>query len=239
MAQKRCSDLVRGSLEVNNSSNETCDRHHVKFLVPLLKSRYEVGFLRNLYYQISLRIGLCANTLVHYHFLMSDRQYAYFVAKPGQNMRLYRSSTILYNTIFNIRRLESFDLETCFGINVRKIQNTAQINIPSYRKVHLVWLEPRLDVINNLNSRSLVEFRFLVTQMMHKRRMLVVSFLDKWFENFRDDIGQLGINDTTRSGDLEKDQFFKLYLYLRSREDYKKSTFLQAAAQAEESILSL
>lgn len=241
IAQKRCSEIVKESLDAADLSvieSDICSRH-VKFLVPLLKSRYEIGFLTNLYYQMCLKIGLCSNTLIHYYFLMSDRQYMYLNSRPRENMRLYRSSTVLYNTIFNIRPLESYDLKECFGISVKKIQKTTPNNISSYRRVHLIWLEPRLDVINTLNPRSLVEFRFLVTQMMQKRRGLVVSFLDKFFDNFRSEIYRLGISEATRSGDLDKDQYYKLYLYLRSRKDYKNSTFLQAAACADENILSL
>ena len=186
-----------------------------------------------------LRLGLCSNSLIHYYFLMSDRQCLYLNSRHSENMALYRSSTVLYNTIFKIRTLESYDLRNCFGISIRKIQKTAANRNPSYKKVHLLWLEPRLDVISSLSPRSLVEFRFLVTQMMQKRRCLVVTFLDKFFNDFREDLFQLGIDETTQSGDLDKEQYYKLYLYLRNREDYSRSTFLQAAAQAEDNMISL
>lgn len=237
IAQKRCAEIVKAA-DSSLGKSLICDRH-VKLLVPLLKSKYEAGFLRNLYYQVCLRLGLCSNSLVHYYFLMSDRQHAYLVARPRENMRLYRSASVLYNTIFNLRTLESYNLEKCFGINVKKIQNTAANNIASYRKVHLVWFEPRLDVINTLTPRSLIEFRFLVTQMMHKRTGLVVKFLDRFFDDFRKDLSLIGIEDSTRSGDISKEQYYKLFIYLKDRPDYKNSTFLQAVASAEENVLSL
>jgi hypothetical protein len=220
-----------------DSNGEKCDP--VKFLVPLLKSRYESGFLRTLYYQMCLRLGLCSNLWIHYYILMSDRQHAYLKAKPCEDMRLYRSSSVLYNTIFNVRTLESYDLQDCFGIPIRKIQKTSATNNASYRKVHLVCLEPQRDRLNQLDPRAFIEFRFLVTQMMHKRTGLVVTFLDRFFDNYRDDIRQLGVEESTRSGDLSKEQYYRLFLYLKSRMDYKNSTFLQAAARAEENVFSL
>jgi hypothetical protein len=184
-------------------------------------------------------MGLCSNSWIHYYMLMSDRQHAYLRAKPCENMRLYRSSSVLYNTIFNVKTLESYDLEKCFGITIRKIQKTSATNNASYRKVHLVCLEPRQDVLRQLDPRAFIEFRFLVTQMMHKRTGLVITFLDRFFDNYKDDIRHLGIDGSTRSGDMSKEQYYTLFLYLKHREDYKNSTFLQAAARAEENVFSL
>lgn len=232
IAQERCAEIVK---ETGDSSGG-CDRA-VKLLVPLLKSKYESGFLRSLYYQVTLRLGLFANTWVHHYLLMSDRQHAYLMAQPCKSMRLYRSSTVLCNTIFNIRTLESYDLAGCFGINVRKIQNTAAKKNASYQRVHLVWLEPRIDVISSSDARSFIEFRFLVTQMMHKRTCLVFDFLDKFFDDHRDDLSKFNIDADTRSGDLSKEQYYDLFLYLKNRHDYQNSTFLQAAVKAEESFL--
>lgn len=237
-AQRRCVSIVRQSLPDSREHDHDCDGR-IKILIPLLKSRYESGFLRALYYQMCLRLGLCSNSWIEYYMLMSDRQHAYLEAKPSEDMRIYRSSSVLYNTIFNVRTLESYDLEKCFGISIRKIQKTSATNNASYRKVHLVCLEPRTGVLEQLEPRAFIEFRFLVTQMMHKRTGLVVKFLDRFFDNFSHDIHHLGIEETTRSGDLSKDQYYKLFLYLKSREDYKNSTFLQAAARAEENVFSL
>lgn len=237
-SQEKCSSIV---LEILNSRaninplDKNCDSH-IKFLVPLLKSKYESGFLKNLYYQISLRIGLCAHTLVHYYFLMSDRQYNYLIAKPAENFQLYRASTVLCNTIFNPHRLDTFDLKTSFQISLKKIQKTSVSTSSSYQKVHLIWLEPKVEVINSLKPENLLEFRFLVNQVMHRRTSLVLPFLQKWFYNCRDDVARFGITEATKSGILDKDQYFNLYLYLKQRPDYKNSTFLQAAASADETF---
>uniref|UniRef100_A0A6G1SP28 Uncharacterized protein n=1 Tax=Aceria tosichella TaxID=561515 RepID=A0A6G1SP28_9ACAR len=244
-AQERCASIVRESLdklddETRNPDGkvDNCDGR-IKLLVPLLKSRYESGFLRALYYQMCLRLGLCSNAWIHYYILMSDRQHAYLEAKPCVNMRLYRSSSVLYNTIFNTKTLESYDLQKCFGIPIRKIQKTSATNNASYRSVHLVCLEPRQDVLKQLDPRAFIEFRFLVTQMMHRRTGLVVAFLDRFFDDYKGDIRHLGIEDSTRSGDMSKEQYFRLFLYLKNRADYKNSTFLQAAARSEENVFSL
>lgn len=238
IAQKQCADIVQNGHDLTRKfwdDSDTSDKN-VKLLVPLLMSRHEVGFLRHLYYQVCLRLGLCSNSFVHYYFLMSDRQQAYMEAKPGHNMRLYRSSSVLYNTIFDMKTLESYDLEKCFGINLRKIQKTAKANNASYKRVHLVLMKPNLDVINSLGPGALLEFRFLVTQMMQKRRVLVLEFLDRFFDNYKDDVAKVGINETTRAGDLSKEQYYQLFVYLNSRLDYRGSTFLQAVASGEETM---
>lgn len=204
--------------------------------MPLLKSKYESGFLRNIYYQMCLKIGLCSDTLVHYYFLISDRQYNYLVAKPKVNLRYYRSHTVLYNTIFNIHKLDSYDLGHCFQIPIREIQKTAQAKNSSYKDVHLLWLEPRLDVLGDDKSRFLLGFRFLVNQIMYKRTALVLPFVQQWFGDCTDDVFKLGITKSTKAGDLEIEQYYLLHKYLINRPDYKTSTFLEAAAMVEDNL---
>lgn len=185
---------------------------------------------------MTLKLGLCSHIRVQYYFLVSDRQYRYLIAKPSENLTYYRASSILYNTIFKINRLDSFDLETCFGIPVKKLQKTSKSRSKSYSMVHLIWLEPRIDVIEQLGSRSLLEFRFLVNQMMQRRTVEVVRYLDNWFGTCASDIKSLDITVNTRSGDLTAEQFLRLHLYLRSRDEYVNSTFLQAAATVEDNL---
>jgi len=234
VAQKICSDIVLESL--SRDSLGPGNSGVVKFLVPLLQSRYEAGFLKNLYYQMSLKIGLCSNTLVHYYFLMSDRQFNYLNAKPGGNLNHFRANTILYNTMFDIKRLASFELEPCFKIDLKKIQKTAKVNSSSYKKVHVIWLEPRPEIMTKLDSRSLLEYRFFVNQLMFRRTRLVMPVVEGWFENCRHDIENLNITESTRSGDLDREQYFKLFCYIKKRSDYNRSTFLQAVECAEENL---
>ena len=193
--------------------------------------------MRIIYYQLCLRIGLCANTLVHYHFLLSDRQYRYINAKPKEDMRFYRASTVLYNTIFDIRRLESYDLETCFEINIKSIQKTASSKDDDYRKVHLISLKPKEDIIMKLGPKALVEFRFLVIQILQRRRRLIIDYMGKFFNDFREDLLKLGIDEKTTAGDLSKEQYYMLFLYLKGRDDYEKSTFRQAAMASDYSVI--
>lgn len=237
-AQRRCSTIVKDSLDRLNQNTGSTPSGPIKFLVPLLRSKYEAAFLRNLFYQMCLRIGLCSNTLLHYYFLMSDRQFHYLNAKPCSSFRHYRSSTVIYNTIFKVHNLESFDLKESFGIKLNKIQKTADNNQMSYQRVNLVWLEPRLSVVDQLNSRRLVEFRFLVNQLMHRRTSLVLPVVEKWFDSCAQDVARFGINASSRSGDLDRGQYVHLFTYLRNRPDYKNSTFLQAAALSDENIQS-
>lgn len=183
-----------------------------------------------------LKIGLCSDTLVHYYFLTSDRQYNYLIAKPKIDLRYYRSHTVLYNTIFNIHRLESYDLNNCFRIPIRDIQKTAQTKNSSYKEVHLLWLEPRLDVLGDQDSRFLLGFRFLVNQIMYRRRALILPIVQQWFGDCTDDVFRLGITDSTRAGDLEVEQYYMLHRYLINRPDYRNSTFLEAAASVEDNL---
>lgn len=215
------------------------DSNIVKFLVPLLKSRYEAGFLRNLYYQFALNMGLCSNNFIHYYFLMSERQYNYLSAKPKEKFKHYRSTTVLYNTIFKIHPLDVFDLKECFDISIKSIQNTSKIHKSSYQKVYMIWLEPRLEIMTNSDSKSLIEYRFLINQLMHKRTSSISATLEKYFDNCGRDLSQMDISKESRSGDLTHEEYFRLFKYLRSREDYPQSTFLQAAAHADENILAI
>lgn len=220
------------------NSDNTCD-NQVKFLVPLMKCRHETSFFKNLYYQLALRIGLCSSTLINYYFLVSDRQYNYLDAKPAGNLSRYRSTTVLYNTIFKIHHLETFDLKSCFKINVRKIQGTSASTKSSYKKVHMIWLEPRLDVINNQDGQSLIEFRFLVSQLMHKRTSQVIASLEKWFDNCSYDLSKIGVTRSTRSGDLTIQQYYQLFEYVKNRQDYSRSIFRLAANQSDDNMTTM
>lgn len=237
--QKRCTKIVEEALGVHDeqpllqSDNDNCDKH-IKLLVPLLIARNETGFLRSLYNQVCMRMGLASTGMIHYYFLLSERHFNYIHAKAGQNLNLYRSSSVLYNTIFNIKNLDHFSLEDCFGISVKKLQNTAPATYDSYKRVHLVLFEPKLDVIQTLGPRASLEYRYLVTQMMTARRELVVHFLSRFFHNYQDDIASIGITNKTRSGDLKPHQYYQLFLLLRRHQEYVNSTFVQAVASAEE-----
>lgn len=79
----------------------------------------------------------------------------------------------------------------------------------------------------------------MVSQLMYKRRAPVISKLEDWFDGLDDGLDRLGIAESTRSGDMEIERYLELYRYLSSRPDYRNSTFLQAASQAEENIDSL
>lgn len=233
-AQQKCSLIVREALDDDISSSK-----RVKFLVPLLNCRYEAGFFRNMYYQVSLRLGLCSDTLLHYYFLVSDRQFNYLKARPSENFLHYRSSTILYNTIFNIRALDTLDLRSSFGIGLKSIQKTSRSRDSSYQDVHLVSLEPRVDVIDTLGPKALLEFRFFVNQIMSKRTGLVLSFLDRWFGDCSYDLSRLGVTEKTRAGDLDKDGYLELFKYVRNKGGYCDSTFTQAASRAEDHLVEI
>lgn len=63
--------------------------------------------------------------------------------------------------------------------------------------------------------------------------------LENWFDDLGDGLESIGITGSTRSGDLHSNQYLELFKYLSNRRDYRQSTFLQAAACAEENINSL
>lgn len=237
-SQRRCSTILKEMLENQSeepSQNKGCD-NQIKMLVPLLLSKHETGFLKNLYSQVSLRLGMCSSSVVDYYFLMSDREYNYLKAQPLKNLNLYRPSTVLNNTIFDHQVLDSFELKSCFGVSLNKIQKTSASTKSLYSMVHLVWLRPKLEVINKLEPENLLEFRFLINQVMHRRSGPVLPLLEKWFHDCGKDISYLGIDETTISGGLNSEQYYRLFLYLKSRPDYRNSTFLNAAACADENI---
>lgn len=240
-AQTRCANLVSEALSYGSQANilEKERSQKVKFLVPLMKSKNEAGFLRSMYYQVTLKLGLCCSMYIQYYFLMSDRQYSLLNAIPSKNFWLYRSSTVLFNTIFNINSLNAYDLKSGFGISLRSIQNTSKKYRKNYELVHLVSLLPREDVLAQFDPRSLVEFRFFVMQLMFRRSRQVTRFLRQWFDYSDKDIAHLGIDECTRTGDLTKEQCLQLYCYMRSLRGYRDSTFLQAARQGEENVQAL
>lgn len=184
-----------------------------------------------------LRLGLCSQTFIHYYFLMSDRQFMYMNARPGEAFNHYRTSTVVYNTIFNVHKLESFDLQSCFEIELKKIQKTVSSRAPRYQQVHLVWLEPRLDILNSNSSNQMLEFRFLMTQLLHRRKALVLKEIQKWFDVDKAELLNMGIGSQTRSGDLDIKQYIKLFSYLKNQPNYKDSTFIEAVRSVEYSTI--
>lgn len=218
---------------------KSCSSSQVNFLIPLLPSKLEVGFLKHLYDHVALKLGLFSTSIVHYYMLMSGRQYAYLEAKAGSNFSSYRNMSVLINTLFEVSKMDSFDLKESFGISLRNIQTTSKSRKDLYKEVHLVHLNPRHAVIKAAQGKSLIEYRFLVNQLMYRRKNLALPIIEQWFGDCRDEILQFGVTPTTRSGDLDWVQYYNLHRFLRGMANYKGSLFLQAAERSEHELASI
>lgn len=231
-----CSDIVRESLLIDGciSNHKNCDLN-VNILIPLLLKKYESTFMTHLFYQFCLRIGLCQDVLVNYYILISHRHYKLLSARAGGNLNLYRRTSVLPNMIFNMHRLHTFNLKESFRIDLKKI-NQANYNIKAssaQQQVHLLRLEPKQDFLDSMSPKSLLELKFLVTQMMAKRKTLVFKFLDRWFDDCEPFLTTIGITEATRSGDLNNEEYLRIFRYLQSKSSYKSSTFIHAVASCE------
>lgn len=235
-AQRRCADIVRdNSSQIERSPEKELksDRDaQIKFLIPLMKRNSEIGTLKNIFYQVAFRLGLCTNTFVQYYFLMSDRQYRYLISLPSKNLKLYRSETVLYNTLFTINHLGTYDLREDFGLSLHTIQRAKHTETD----VHLVHMKPREDIICRFDPSFMAEFRFFVVQGMFHPTRRVATFIRSWFDISEKDCAHIGIHKKTRIGDMTKEQFLLLFCFLRDLPYYKDTTFVSAAKQSEESL---
>lgn len=231
-AQKRCSDVVDNLCRMRHDEDETGQTNQVKFLVPLMKRNSETGILRVIFNQVSFKLGFCANTFVQYYFLMSNRLYKYITSVPAVNLKKYRNETILYNTIFDIKHLETFGLREDFGLNLNILQGSTSAEA----NIHLVHLRPREDIFKRYDPSFMAEFRFFVVQAMFRPSRRVKIFLKSWFDISVDECAHIGIDKSTRIGDMTREQFLQLFCCIRSSHNYKDSTFLSAARQNDENF---
>lgn len=191
--------------------------------------------MAHLFYQFCLRVGLCQDVLVNYFMLVSHRHHKLLSAQAGANLSIYRRTSVLPNMIFKMHWLQTFDLRDCFNVDLRRINHTSQ-NLrsnPSHQQVHLVWLEPNLKFLDSMEPQSFLELKFLIAQMMAKRKALVSNFLDKWFDGCDPYLSTIGITKETRSGDLKGEDFLRIFLHLRGLPSYKSSTFIHAVSSCE------
>lgn len=211
-----------------------------KIIVPLLRSKAEASFFTSLYYQVAHRNGLHINGRMEFYIFLSGRQYLYLNAKPSVNLHHYRSSSILCKTVFDLDLLDSMHLKDAFGIPLKRIQNT-QIDADHprsdlYNQVHLVKLTPKADIFERFSPNSLLEYRFLVRQCMQSRTAFVIPFMERWFPNCRQDLHNIGFEESRRFGDVSCDDLLRLYSYVSSRPDYFTSTLHVAASSIEGTI---
>lgn len=175
--------------------------------------------------------------------LVSGRQFMYLNSKPSGNLQFYRSSSVLFSTVFDLELLHTMDLREAFDITLRRIQQTKisedHPRSSLYNQVHLVKITPKANIFEIFTPNGLLEFRFLVNQCMQSRRLNVIPFMERWFSNCTDDLYRMGFGNPKRFGDMTCDDLLRLYAYISSRQDYHMSTLQAAASVIETSIEQL
>lgn len=238
-AQTRFSEVVQsGRLSAEKTSGCSCRGSSVKLVWPLIQGKYESSTLRNIYYQAALRLGPYSDTFVDYYLLLSDRLYSNLSAKPGGNLVNYRGKSVFHSTFFKLHSLDQFNLKNCFNIGLHRIQSTAKSNNSLYENVHWVRWEPNVERINEVGPNFMIEYKFFVHQIMSKRTALVMPSVENWFRGCRRDLYEIGLTDKTTVGQVNVEQFFKLFKYLRSRPDYESSPLRQVIAMTETTSFS-
>lgn len=202
---------------------------NVKYLIPLRSFKGEMTLLNHLYDHTVLRIGLYADDIFpQYYILMTSRRLSIIEAlSEEKNLRLYRSLSIAFNTLFKIEKLLSFDLKDTFELQRRQIRTSKALDSSD---IHMVRLKPRRDILDSNQAESLMEYRYFVRQLMSKPTGKLSPTLNKLFMIGHSDllVREFGITDKTRTGDLSRDSYWKLYLYVRSLPVYQTSLFMQA-----------
>lgn len=212
------------------------DKGRVKILIPLQRDKHEAGLLRSLYYQATLKTGLFSIINPICYLLISDRYFNILSAKPGHKLTLYRPGSVLYNSVFNMNKIDSFDLEKSFGLSLKKIQRATQGQNLENPKVHMIRVEPKSEIIDSLSPQCFLEFRFLVSQLMARRKALVLPSLEKWLDIDQEDIKKINIDKSQRTGDLNHEHYLRLFMYIRKLPNYRGSVFMQAAMQSDENF---
>lgn len=226
-AQGRCSEIMKASCEnLNKFPREKTG--NVKYLLSLRSFKADMSLLNYLYDHTTLKLGLYANnTYPIYYLLMTNRRLSFLQSKSSdKNLKLYKPISVSFNTIFNIQDLLSFDLKDTFELRrnqIHKIKNHKNSDI------HLVRLEPNKQLIESVSSQWLQEYKFFVKQLMIKPRSKTLPTIGKWFKVDKKHISSVfNINENSKNGDMEYEQYWKLYMYLRRLPFYKKSVFSQA-----------
>lgn len=232
-ANEICSSLIK-------NSSHTLNRYplykpgNIKIMIPLQRDKFEAGFMRSIFEQLCYRLGTFSEFTPLYYSLMSEKYYNCLSARPGCNLKIYRNVSVLYNSIFKIDKIESFDLSTSFGLNLRQVQRAQRISLENEPQVHLVRFEPKMEVVKSMSSQALLEYRFFVSQLMFSRRAFMIPSIKKLFDiEDRYIIRELRLNEHHRTGDLSFEQYLRIFHLLRQHPNYNDSLFIQAAIQGE------
>lgn len=199
----------------HTTSNEPVARdnyrgRNLKMLIEA--SQRGTTLLKNIYYQSILRVGYCAYCPVHYYLILPSNINNYLQANKTALLNKFRSTTVIFNALFDIEYLDSFEAVEDFGL---KKQAT----------LHLTSLMPKLDVLDDLGADKLLEFYVMISQVMTHRRRILIDAINNWYVNGSECMRHLGIDESVRVGDIGPDQYLKLFKQLRDSPEYEQSNF--------------
>ena len=109
---------------------------------------------------------------------ISEEEHKYMTAKPATKFNLYRSSTVLFNTLFDIETLETVSYNE-FGVYPKDdLQSDKSSSNPKLKgKAKLVRLTPKL-YLDQMDGQTLNDYYYFVVQTFMKRKNYVIPFLE-------------------------------------------------------------
>ncbi|CAG2164289.1 unnamed protein product [Oppiella nova] len=152
---------------------------------------------------------------------VSQKEYKYMSATPDSQYRTYRSISVIYNTLFDVEKLETIPYSR-FGFYSDSESNRKEPKFEGNSLLVRLTPKPYLD---ELDGQTLQDYYYFVTQTFMKRKNWIIPFLENWFPNCGPDLIKKGIPVFKYFGDLRAEEVLDLFKYFYNRSDYNNSIY--------------
>ncbi|RWS17741.1 dimethyladenosine transferase 2: mitochondrial-like isoform X3 [Dinothrombium tinctorium] len=147
----------------------------VKMIIPLTPI-IETKFLRPLFIQMAHLTGIFTCGRAQILTFVSCYEYSYMKGNAEQrNLNNYRSSSVLYNTFFDVEFLAEVPWD-CFEPKIGT--NSNKLKKQKVSSAFMVRLTPRKDLPEKLPTIYWLDYIFFVQQAMTKRTAYILAFLE-------------------------------------------------------------
>ncbi|KAF8794448.1 26S proteasome non-ATPase regulatory subunit like protein [Argiope bruennichi] len=187
----------------------------------IISNKKSIRFSRFLLAALSNRCSIFFYGRCELFLVLSHSEYLYLMAEPKENFAIYRWSTVLYRSFFEISVLNKFTPDIFSPSPSRHGKKKNEEN-----NFYLVKFIPRSDLFSSLvNNNKLQDFYFFIRHLLVKRTGLVIPTMEGWVPSCGPRLIKEGMNVFTRFGDLSPEQLLMLFNQFSSWPEYEESTF--------------
>ncbi|XP_021934048.1 dimethyladenosine transferase 2, mitochondrial isoform X2 [Zootermopsis nevadensis] len=190
-----------------------------------------LSFIKHVIQSHVFQTGIIAYGRPEFYFIMSPAQYFYLTCRPGDGYFFYRSTSILFQLIFEWNLLEKLP-RTGFlpweaKHSIKKWSKLVKVQTIDPDFMYLVKIVPRRDFFRTVVSADQLQpLWFFVRHHLRSRKNRVIPQLEKWIPGCGPRIIMDGMTIFTEFGDLTPQEILSVFQKFVSWPEYPECPFL-------------